>query len=113
MTATRSVLVIDGSADTNAVLQAVLEPRGTQVRRARGHRLSTDGTPPDLIVIDLDNSVADSPPSPWHHTPQIVISSQRVDIHESQTRFLEKPFHYPELIRAVEELLAERGSSAA
>lgn len=107
MTVTRSVLVIDGSVETKTVLQAVLEPRGTHVRHTRGHRLLPEGQPPDVIVIDLDNS-ATAPSCPeWQHTPQVVIASERVEVDDSQVHFLEKPFHYPELIRLVEELLSQ------
>lgn len=104
MTASRSVLVIDGGADTDAVLRAVLEPRGASVRRARSHRVTAEDTPPDVVVIDLDDA-------PWDRqdfdaTPRVLIGSQRVTVRKPHDRFLEKPFEVPELIRAVEELLA-------
>jgi CheY-like chemotaxis protein len=103
-----SVLLIHGSAETDAVLRAVLEPRGTQVQRARGKVCSNECARPDVVVIDLDEAHHSDARSAWSDTPQVVLSSRRIDVDDAQARFLEKPFHYPALIRAVEELLAAR-----
>jgi len=103
----RSVLVIDGSSDTDAVLRAVLEPRGATVRRTRSHLLSAQSPSPrpDVVVIDLDHA-ADHAARDWASTPQVVLCSQRVPVNEANSRFLEKPFEFPQLIRAVEDLLS-------
>jgi CheY-like chemotaxis protein len=102
----RSVLVIDGSTDTDAVLRAVLEPRGARVRRTRSHLPNANAAPrPDVVVIDLDHAT-DAAARDWASTPQVLLSSQQVTLTDANSRFLEKPFDFPELIRAVEDLLA-------
>ena len=111
VTPPRRVLVIDGGSETDTVLRAVLEPRGAQVRRARSHCL--DAAPqsedrPDVVVIDLDHASEAAADFARGAQFQVLLSSQRIDVAESHARFLEKPFQFPELIRAVEELLACR-----
>jgi DNA-binding NtrC family response regulator len=111
VTAPRSVLVIDDSSEADAVLRAVFEPRGDHVRRTRSHLLSeslTNTPPPDVVVIDLDNSSPATADFAWGTTAQVVLGSQRVLLDDAQTRFLEKPFQFPELVRAVEDLLAAK-----
>jgi CheY-like chemotaxis protein len=110
VTPSRSVLVIDGSADTDAVLRAVLEPRGARVRRTRSHRVAAESSRPDVVVIDLDEGSADR--HAFGATPRVLIGSQRVTVRQPHDRFLEKPFQFPELIRAVEELLATAAPAA-
>ena len=108
MAALRSVLLVDGAADTDAVLRAVLERRGARVRRTRSHLLATQSHRPDVVVIDIDHGGDTSAERAFGNTPQVVLSSQRVVATDAQSRFLEKPFQFPELIRAVEELLDSR-----
>ena len=53
----RSVLIVDESAETRAVLRAALERTGTsavEASRADEALQLTSATPPDLIVLDLD-----------------------------------------------------------
>lgn len=110
MTTPRHILVIDGSAETASVLQAVLEPRGAVVQRKRTQSLTeswgTTGAP-DVVVVDVDDIRKETTgeADPWQNTPQVVIGSTRVSIEDQQTRFLQKPFQFPELIRAIEDLL--------
>ena len=102
------VLVIDGTSDTEAVLKAVLEPRGTQVERTRGakaRRLHDNLTNPHVVVIDLDDESADATASYFVESHRILIGSVNTS-RESQDRFLSKPFQYPELLRTIEDLLA-------
>ncbi len=113
MTTPRHVLVIDDLNETATVLQAILEPRGAVVERTRTRQLSQDWAErqePDVVVVDLDESadLAQSNAPVWDKTPQVVISSARVMVDDSTTRFLQKPFQFPELLRAVEDLLAVR-----
>lgn len=118
MTIACHVLVIDGPSETADVLQAVLEPRGTVVQRTRRQSLSPSDTFPgsaDVVVLDMDDpaSVAGLSDESLRTTPQIHIGSDRVMIDDSKTRFLQKPFQFPELIQAVEDLLAETARRAA
>lgn len=102
------VLVIDGTSDTEAVLKAVLEPRGTQVERTRGavaRRRTDDVNAPHVVVIDLDDESADATASCFEESHRILIGSAATLV-DDRDRFLSKPFQYPELLRAIEDLLA-------
>lgn len=112
----RQVLVVDGLSETAAVLQAVFEPKGTVVQRTRTASLPPrlqGAASPDVIVVDLDQSRESGAPQPAvsSTTRQVVISSKRVAIEDSSTRFLQKPFLFPELIRAVEDLLGDKDAA--
>jgi DNA-binding NtrC family response regulator len=103
--ATPRVLLIDGSADTEAVVRAVLEPRGMSVSRTRSHGDWTrPETTPDVVVVDLDD-VAETSETVFEEAGQILIGSTRVEVSNPRVRFLEKPFHFPELIQVLEDLL--------
>lgn len=110
MTTSRQVLVIDGHSDTATVLEAILERGGTRVEHARTQRVPrswSEETCPDVVVVDVDSSptTAVDESRTWADTPHVVISSQRITVDDSNTRFLQKPFQFPELIRAVQDLL--------
>ncbi|MBI1345754.1 hypothetical protein GC163_05650 [bacterium] len=112
MTTSCHVLVIDGSSDTADVLQAVLEPRGAIVQRTRRQVFAQTNSRPadaDVVVLDMDDpaNAAVLGSEALGHARQIRIGSDRVMVADSQTRFLQKPFQYPELVQAVEELLAD------
>lgn len=105
MNASPRVLLIDGSADTEAVVRAVLEPRGMSVSRTRSHgdRMRQETTP-DVVVVDLDD-VTETAEAIFEESGQVLIGSTRVEVSDPRVRFLEKPFHYPELIQVLEDLL--------
>ena len=99
------MLLVDGAAETDAVLRAVLERRGARVRRTRSHLLANLSLAPDVVVIDRDDTGHAAAERAFPHTPQVVLGSQRLPVNDDRARFLEKPFEYPELVRVVEELL--------
>ncbi|WP_157605589.1 hypothetical protein [Schlesneria paludicola] len=102
------VLVIDGTSDTEAVLKAVLEPRGAQVERARSalvHRRADDLASPHVVVIDLDEASGDATASRFGESHRILIGSVKTSVDKGD-RFLSKPFQYPELLQTIEDLLA-------
>jgi hypothetical protein len=102
------VLVIDGASDTEAVLKAVLEPRGTQVERTRGPmalRRSDEVNFPHVVVIDVDEVSAAASASRFGESHRILIGSVQMPVND-RDRFLAKPFQYPELLRTIEDLLA-------
>jgi hypothetical protein len=102
------VLVVDGISDTEAVLRAVLEPRGTQVERTRGvmvSRRSEQSNSPHVVVIDLDEESAAQTASCFGDSHRILIGSVKAPVDE-RDRFLAKPFQYPELLQTIEDLLA-------
>lgn len=110
------VVVVDGVPDTGEVLKAVLEPRGWQVDRVR--RL--DQVPkaagddrPALMIVDAESSPdAEHSNRGFAQVPRVIIGSVRVaaedDASGSTSRqYLAKPFHYAELLRAIDILLAK------
>ena len=108
MNSAPDVLVIDGTSDTEAVLRAVLEPRGTHVERARGtstRHQNDHVSSPHVVVIDLDEDSADATASRFIESHRILIGSTKTKV-DAGDRFLEKPFQYPELLRTIEDLLA-------
>lgn len=109
MTSPRNVLVVDGTPETATVLQAVLEPRGASVHRTRLqqlHRGWEGSGDPHVVVVDVDGRESGDEATPlWCSAPHVVISSERILVEDGNTRFLQKPFQFPELIRAIEDLL--------
>jgi DNA-binding NtrC family response regulator len=102
------VLVIDGSSETATVLQAVLEPHQAIVNRTRSHvagdRFGHDGQP-DVVVVDVDQPADDGAPV-WTGTPHVIVGAAWAPAALPNSRFLQKPFEFPELVRAVQDLLA-------
>jgi CheY-like chemotaxis protein len=106
VTNTPRVLVVDGISETETVLKAVFEPQGTQVERRRSSDAADrNRTPPRVVVVDLDDQSACVAKSDWPHVPRVFLSSTPQATEQGRARFLEKPFHYPELIRLVQSLL--------
>lgn len=107
MTTAPRVLVFDGLSETEAVLKAVLEPQGARVERRRSSEPAVgDSSPPHVVVMDLDDpSSHPSLEAAWPDVPRVVLSSQPDATDHAQAGFLEKPFHYPELVRMVQRLL--------
>ena len=102
------VLVIDGISDTEAVLKAVLEPRGTHVERTRGSLVTRRQDPencPHVVVIDLDEDTSAATASCFGDSHRILIGSIKASVN-GRDRFLAKPFQYPELLQTIEDLLA-------
>lgn len=102
---TLRVLVVDGLSETETVLKAVLEPQGACVERCRSSEPARHHLPPNVVVVDIDDLPAENAADAWPDVPHVVIGSARVDGAHQPARFLEKPFHYPELIRTVQRLL--------
>lgn len=107
------VLVIDEVSDTEEVLRAVLERRGVQVDRWRSpHPAGQSAVPaPDVVVIDLGRAHP-TPGSPWKNVPQVIIGSAVIsetgpEESSPARHYLRKPFHYAELVQAVERLISQ------
>ena len=112
MDALRRVLVIGGASDTDTVLKAVLEPRGTRVERRRSHCAAVRGevrSLPRVVVIDIDAEPdAASAMWQWPSSGRVLIGSQEPPAIAKTERFLAKPFQFPELVRVIEDLLAHQ-----
>lgn len=119
------VLVVDESSDTAEVLKAVLEPRGMRVDRAfravgsGAHHPSAPPAGLSLVVLD-EESIASGAVDPqgWGDVPRIIIG--RISIPSPQSpgkgapeRHLQKPFHYAELVRAIDSLIDAAPEPAA
>lgn len=116
MTNGQRVLVVDGLNETEEVLKAVLEPQGLEINRIRTHLRQNlqDAKPPHVVIfheeaVEHSSSVAKA----WPHVPRLIIGSVTFpDRSASQPccdspreEHLSLPFHYRDLIRAVENLL--------
>lgn len=98
--------MVDGLAETETVLRAVLEPQGAQVERRRSSSASFAGAPPEVLIVDLDDrSDDDQTDTSWPDVPRVFLSSAPLGPTADRERFLEKPFQYPELVRLVQRLL--------
>ena len=107
------VLVIDGMHEIQEVLHAVLAPRGMQVDWVRSHVQQVPGEAagrPDVLVIDaaalpIQKSGTDRE---WRGVPQVILGADEgasaADA-DSQHTYLNTPFQFPDLIRAIERLL--------
>jgi DNA-binding response OmpR family regulator len=105
---------VDGVSDTAEVLQAVLEPRGLTVNRVRRLELAAADageSRPSVLILDAE-AFDDANPATrgdWQTVPQVIIGTLRVAEEPSQPfaprRILRKPFHFAELVQAVESLI--------
>ena len=108
------VLVIGGISDTATVLQAVFEPRGATVERSRTHRPATSHRrfSSEVVVIDLDaDQNFESSVNDHQRSNRVFIGSNTPKRISPDDRFLSKPFQYPELVKAIEELLGPSPSA--
>jgi DNA-binding response OmpR family regulator len=117
VTLAQRVLVVDGLAETEQVLRAVLEPKGLEVDRIRGgdtgefarQQLSAQ-RPPSVVVLHVEEGLEPIPSSEgWQDVPRILIGATKSGELPSVAtveHYLEKPFQYGELIRTIERLLA-------
>lgn len=110
------VLVVDGMHEIQEVLQAVLAPRGLRVDWVRSHvqqHASEAADQPDILVIDAEALPINRPGETrhWNNVPQVILGadedSETADDNAQHT-YLSKPFQFPELIRAIENLLPAR-----
>lgn len=106
----QQVVVVDGVPETAQVLRAVLEPRGHRVERVRGFD-SESSAKRDAVLVLHDDGV--SPAARRHKygtAPRVIVASLTSDhmtaVDAPEEQRLTQPFHYAELIRAVESLLA-------
>lgn len=111
------VVVIDGVPETVQVLRAVLEPRGHRVERVRGYAPELASKGDAVLILHDDGASEAARRHRYGTTPRVVIgslTSDRVPAAGSRgERRLEQPFHYAELIRAVESLLGADGDRRA
>ena len=116
MTPAQRVLVVDGLAETEEVLKAVLEPKGLTVDRIR--RPATGELDkgklaakrrPSVVVLHVEDEPSPMPtPEGWQDVPRILIGATKTGgPHHlaAVDHYLEKPFQYGELIRTIERLL--------
>jgi DNA-binding NtrC family response regulator len=117
VTPAQRVLVVDGLAETEEVLRAVLEPKGLEVDRIRGgdrdafaRRQLSKKHRPSVVVLHVEEGLEQFPASDgWQDVPRILIGGTKTgDSARLATleHYLEKPFQYGELIRTIERLLA-------
>jgi len=110
--AAQRVLVVDGLAETEEVLRAVLEPKGLGVDRVRGPGAGAFASkcPPSVVVLHLEDGPTQVPtPEGLEDVPRILIGATHAadrPCPPADEHYLEKPFHYGELIRTIERLLA-------
>ena len=107
------VLVVDELTETQEVLQAILSPRGLTVdhiQRTAPVPFNRIEETPDVVVIDADSLPSQQAASVrWQGIPQVIIGSATISVDPrpaATQRHLSKPFQFPELIQAVEQLLS-------
>ena len=114
------VLVVNGIPETEAVLKAVFERRGHHVQRVRSGPAQGSwptSERPSVVVVDADETDGD-PVGLWSNVPRVVLADRTIAAGRfavsDATRdalFLEKPCQYPELVRAIEQLLQSAAGS--
>jgi DNA-binding response OmpR family regulator len=110
------IVMIDGLSETEAVLKAVLEPKGLQVNRVRRDFAESDTATtlkPNLIILHGDQTTDPSATAlPWDEVPRVIIGTARLPVSAADAsdrrQYLQQPFQYSELIQAIERLLQVR-----
>ena len=117
-----SVLIVDPSEDTRAVLRTALARQGVRVLEAdaRSQGLSiAEAEHPDVIVVDLDDPAEETPAvlesfsdrGESADTPIVILGTARQKKSASSGDFFTKPYHYAPLIRTIEQRLERCQSS--
>lgn len=115
------VLLIDGLDETEQVLKAVLEPRGTRIDRLCCDQMPQDASAverPDVVIVHENTVTSDAVTSDaesWRDVPRIVIGSVKSADRQSSSvdeHCLPRLFQYRDLIEAVERLLAKPSQNA-
>lgn len=112
------ILIVDESAESREVLSTLLQRQGATTLEADRPELAIQITSlqrPDLIVFDADSDHSDGgeptcdlgAAATRNDTPIVVLGTVRKHRELLSTgEFVAKPYHYPPLIRKIEELLA-------
>ena len=116
MPGSRSVLIIEPSADEREVLRTVLERRGLRIFEAaaanEGLQLAREQHP-DVIVVDMDAQTAGQADLPAAFDDEgrgqsvIVLGKARSTGRLPADRVIAKPYHFAPLVRKIEELAAK------
>jgi hypothetical protein len=101
----KRVLVVDGTEETELVLRAALEPRGLAVDRIRSDQPPADDLPPRVIVLHDASATAIPNCSDWELVPRIIVGSAKVAEPASPQKQIGSPFHYRDLINAIQVFL--------
>ena len=115
----KRLLVVDGQSETTEVLRAIFEPRGMEIDRVKAetNRESGNNQEANLIVLHEETNVSSMPDDQPSAVPRVIIgrmersqprqaSKPNPDTSSSE-RYLSEPFHYGELVQAIEDLLAD------
>lgn len=101
----KRVLVVDGSEETEMVLRAVLEPAGTAVDRIHSDQIPADDFAPAVIVLHDQSPTALPKGKDWDSVPRVIVGSATVSTTEANGQKLDSPFHYRELMSAIQGFL--------
>ncbi len=118
------LLVVDGLAETEEVLRAIFEPRGMEIDRVRANsdRAACDTQDANVIVLHEETTAQPAAGRKSSDVPRVIIGRMErtqptprngVTAASSSERFLAEPFHYGELVQAIEDLLAGGEASDA
>jgi CheY-like chemotaxis protein len=111
------VLIVDESADSREVLSALLVRHGATILEARRPQQALELAQQehvDLIVFDAESDCADSPKAAedlkaaasHNGTPIVILGTVRnTRKRPSGGQFVDKPYHYGQLLNKIEGLL--------
>lgn len=108
------VMVIDGLTETEEVLRAVFEPRGMNVTRVstQSSQVPHSAKRPSVVVVhesdsaDATHTASQPNATRWEEVPCVVIGHHHRPLPPASRlcRHLSQPFHYAELVMAIEAL---------
>ncbi len=102
MTDERHVLVVDGPAETETVLRAVLNPKGVAITRIRSGSAAPNGTSPNVVVLHKHAEL-----EAWPGVSRVLIGSTKADTTSSGDCYLDGPFEYGELVATIDRMLTD------
>ena len=112
------VLIVDRSAESRDVLRTLLERSGVTIVEARGPRQAIEVAEqfqPNLILLDAESDWTPQGSaakalliaSGCNDTPIVILGTVRHgESRNSAAQIIAKPYHYGQLIRKIEGLLA-------
>lgn len=102
MSEEQHVLVVDGSAETETVLRAVLEPKGVSISRVRSGSAERTEASPTVVVLHEQSQT-----ECWSGVSRVLIGTAAVGAAAPDDHCFDGAFEYRDLVATIDRLLTK------